>query len=93
MVVAAEVAEEVGVLFEDEAFDAGASEEEAEHHAGWAAAYNAAAGWGKEALTGVSMASYFYEEWSFSLGFRRLRSITPLARVLFRKECFRRLHQ
>jgi len=42
--VAAEVAEEVGVFFEDEDVDAGAGEEETEHHAGWAAAYYAATG-------------------------------------------------
>jgi hypothetical protein len=42
--VSAKVAEEIGVLFENEDFDAGAGEEEAEHHAGGAAAYYAAAG-------------------------------------------------
>ncbi len=42
--VAAEVAEEVGVLLEDGHVDAGAREEEAEHHAGRPAADDAAAG-------------------------------------------------
>ena len=42
--VAAEVAEEVGVLFEDGDVDAGAGEEEAEHDAGGAAADDAAGG-------------------------------------------------
>jgi hypothetical protein len=42
--VAAEIAEEVGVFFEDEDFDAGAGEKEAEHHAGGAAACDAAGG-------------------------------------------------
>ena len=44
--VAAEVAEEVGVFFEDEDFDAGAGEEEAEDHAGGAAAGDEGGGWG-----------------------------------------------
>ena len=42
--VAAEVAEEVVVLFEDGDVDAVAGEEEAEHHAGRAATYDAATG-------------------------------------------------
>ena len=42
--VAAEIAEEVGVFFEDEDFDAGAGEKEAEHHAGGATSCNAAGG-------------------------------------------------
>ena len=41
--VAAEVAEEVAVLFEDDHFDAGAGEEEAGHHAGRPAAGHDAA--------------------------------------------------
>jgi hypothetical protein len=44
--VAAEVAEEVGVFFEDEDFDTGASEEEGEDHAGGAASGDEAGGWG-----------------------------------------------
>src|SRR5258708_20946909 len=44
--VAAEVAEEVFVLFEDGDIDAGAGEEEAEHHACRASAYNATGGFG-----------------------------------------------
>jgi hypothetical protein len=44
--VAAEVAEKVGVLFEDEDVDACAGEEETEHHASGAAAYYAATGLG-----------------------------------------------
>jgi len=43
--VATEIAEEVGVFFEDEDFDAGAGEEEAEHHAGGAASCDAARSW------------------------------------------------
>jgi hypothetical protein len=44
--VSAEVTEEIGVFFEDEDFDAGAGEEEPEHHAGGAAAdYAAASVW------------------------------------------------
>jgi hypothetical protein len=42
--VAAEIAEEVGVFFEDEDFDASAGEEETEHHAGGAASCDAAGG-------------------------------------------------
>jgi hypothetical protein len=42
--VTAKVAEEVGVFFEDEDFDAAAGEEETEHHSGGAAAHYAAAG-------------------------------------------------
>ncbi|SRR6266702_1830612 len=44
--VAAEVAEEVFVLLEDGDIDAGAGEEEAEHHAGRASANNATGGLG-----------------------------------------------
>jgi len=43
--VAAEIAKKVGVFFEDEDFDAGAGEKEAEHHAGRAASCDAAGGW------------------------------------------------
>ena len=43
--VAAEIAEEVGVFFEDKDFDAGAGEKEAEHYAGGAASCDAAGGW------------------------------------------------
>ena len=50
--VAAEVAEEVGVFFEDDDVDAGAGEEEAEHHAGGAAADDAAGGVGFLGLGG-----------------------------------------
>ena len=42
--VAAEVAEEVFVLFEDSDVDALAGEEEAEHHASWASPDDAASG-------------------------------------------------
>ena len=42
--VAAEVAEEVGVFFEDDDVDAGAGKEEAEHHAGGTTADDAAGG-------------------------------------------------
>src|ERR1700675_4680959 len=42
--VAAEIAEEVGVFFEDEDFDASAGEKEAEHYAGGAASCDAAVG-------------------------------------------------
>ena len=42
--VAAEVAQEVGVLLEHHRRHAGAGEQEAEHHAGGAAADDAAAG-------------------------------------------------
>ena len=45
--VAAEVAEEIGVFFEDLDFDAGTGEEETEHHAGGTAADYAATGLGK----------------------------------------------
>src|SRR6202022_765522 len=40
--VAAKIAQKVCVLFEDEGFNAGARQEETEHHAGGAASYNAA---------------------------------------------------
>src|ERR1700688_101842 len=43
--VAAEIAEEVVVFFEDKDFDAGAGEKEAEHYAGGAASCDAAGGW------------------------------------------------
>src|ERR1700692_4150822 len=43
--VAAEIAEEVGVFFEDEDFDASAGEKEAEHYAGGAASCDAAGCW------------------------------------------------
>jgi hypothetical protein len=42
--VAAEVAEEVFVFFEDSDIDSGAGEEEAEHDSGWASADDAACG-------------------------------------------------
>jgi hypothetical protein len=42
--VAAEVAQEVGMLFEDDAFHPGANEKEAEHHAGRPAADETAPG-------------------------------------------------
>ena len=42
--VAAEVAVEVGMLFEHGDINAGAGEQQAEHHAGGAAAYDAAGG-------------------------------------------------
>jgi hypothetical protein len=42
--VAAKIAKKVGVFFEDEGFDAGAGEEEAENHTGGAAASYAAGG-------------------------------------------------
>src|ERR1700688_5263625 len=42
--VAAEIAEEVGVFFKDEDFDAGTGEKEAEHYAGGAASCDAADG-------------------------------------------------
>ena len=42
--VAAEVAQEVGVLLEDDDIDPGAGEEEAEHHPGRPAARDAAGG-------------------------------------------------
>ena len=42
--VAAEVTEEILVLFEDGDVDALAGEEEGEHHAGWASADDAAGG-------------------------------------------------
>ena len=41
--IAAKVAQEIGVFFEEQDFDACASEEEAKHHAGGPAAYDAAA--------------------------------------------------
>ena len=44
--VAAEIAKKVGVFFEDENFDAGAGEQEAEHHASGAASCDAAGGLG-----------------------------------------------
>ena len=44
--VATEVAEEVGVFFEDEGFDAGAGEEEGQDHACGAAAGDECGGWG-----------------------------------------------
>jgi hypothetical protein len=43
--VAAEVAKEVFVFFEDGDGDTGSGEEEAEHDAGWASADDAAGGW------------------------------------------------
>ena len=42
--VAAEIAEEVGMFFEDEDFDAGAGEKKTEHDAGGAATHDAAGG-------------------------------------------------
>jgi hypothetical protein len=42
--VTAEIAEKIGVFFEDQDFDAGAGEKEAEHHAGGAASGDAAGG-------------------------------------------------
>jgi hypothetical protein len=42
--VAAEVAKKIGVFFEDKNFDAGAGEEESEHHTGWAAPHDTAGG-------------------------------------------------
>jgi hypothetical protein len=45
--VAAKVAEEIGVFFEDEDFDAGTGEEETEHHAGGSASDYAATGLGE----------------------------------------------
>ena len=40
--VAAKVAEEIGVLFQNHDLDAGARQEVAEHHPAWAAAHDAA---------------------------------------------------